>query len=255
MTAEHLVFVAFFAGVSACFALLRRHAMSVSSVLDIEGRDRRAVRCSGRAVARALVLAALLPAVVALSAVVAGEAFVPLFAAAGIAVPVAFTPGGVAVWAGAIPDDPSLPPVFAALCLALTGGLAAALRNSAAFVFLAFHAVLAALCLIVDLVFGATVPDRASVTSWVLNTAFFLVMASQFFFAFLTGGTFRQWMASLFSAVLSGSAFALGASVLAMLAGVVDGTSYMLMVYLVLAYGIVAAHVAALSLSLGTRAA
>lgn len=256
MTAEFILVLVLFAVVTVNGAIVRHRAMARQTVLDIARADQAETKAErlpvGGSVPFTIALAIGLLCIIAFVATGVGGVLHNAMGSMGLDVPIDIMPTGVTVdITGFAPAAGDLS-WFAATCLGLLGLMAFFLRGTAGYVFFAFHAALACLCLVVDYFVDAPVTDRASVTKWVLNTAFYLILTSQFFFAFFLRKTLRQVILGAVSAAMSGASLAFGATVLAILGSSVDETSYMLMIYLTVAYGIVALHVTALTLSLSS---
>jgi hypothetical protein len=256
MTAEFFLVLGLFAVVSVNGAIVCHRAMARQTVLDIARADQADAALErpriGASVPFTLAMAIGMLSIIAFVATGVGDVLQRVLTSIDLHAPIEIVPLGIVVDSTAFAPAAGGLSWFAATCLGLLGLMAAFLRHTAGYVFFAFHAALACLCLVVDYLVDAPVTDRASVTTWVLNTAFYLILASQFFFAFFLRRTLRQVLLGAASAAMSGASLALGATVLAVLANSVDETSYMLMIYLTVAYGIVALHVTALTLSLSS---
>lgn len=252
MTREFLLLIGVFAAIVVGGSLVRRHAMSETSLLDISRPGGRAGRATGAGtLLRPGLLAILLVVTVLVSARVLVAILPDVFSAFGFSTPVRFGPARIEI-DHRLGDREAITgiPWFAATCTLCLGTLAMALRKSAAFVFVAFHAALSGLCLTVDFFLQAPVIDRGAVAESILNTAFVLILISQFIFSFFYRRTRRQVALALVSAVASGAAIALGAAIVATLIIVVNETSFMLLIYLLVAYGIVASHVTAIAMAI-----
>ncbi|WP_143529861.1 hypothetical protein [Salibaculum halophilum] len=251
MTREFLLLIGVFAAIIVGASLVRRHAMSKTSLLDISRPGGRAGRATGAGTLLPGLLAILLVVTVLVSARAMGAILPDVFSAFGFSTPVRFGPARIEI-DHRLGDREAITgiPWFAATCTLCLGTLAMALRKSAAFVFVAFHAALSGLCLTVDFFLQAPVIDRGAVAESILNTAFVLILISQFIFSFFYRRTLRQVALALVSAVASGAAIALGAAIVATLIIVVNETSFMLLIYLLVAYGIVASHVTAIAMAI-----
>lgn len=252
MTREFLLLIGVFALIVLGGSLVRRHAMSKTSLLDISRPGGRADRAAAtRTLLWPSLFAVLLVATVLVSARALGAILPDVFSAFGFSTPVRFGLARIEI-GHRLGDEDAVSgiPWFAATCTLGLGTLAMALRASAAFVFVAFHAALSGLCLTVDFFLQVPVIDRGTVAASILNTAFVLILISHFIFSFFYRRTLRQVALGVVSAVASGAAIALGAAIVASLITVVNETSFMLLIYLLVAYGIVASHVTAISLAI-----
>jgi hypothetical protein len=255
MKAEHALFLALFSLLAAGGTMIWRRAMSVTSLYDTSTPARANSQApSAHILAYGLAMAILSVSVIALIAWLAIGLLKSLLIDLGMNVPIEISFRGLHVSADGFLKPPDELPHVAMICTVLFGVLAVALRNSAGFVFFSFHTALAGLCVVVDFVVASPVAGRAAITMWMLNVAFYMVMASQcFFVVFFARRTLHQAVVAVACAALSGLTFAICTVALSTLATIVDETSFMLMIYLILAYGITASHVAALSMSLAYR--
>ena len=149
-------------------------------------------------------------------------------------------------------DGPTSNVVLSGALVVVSGGLAFLFRNTVAFIFFAFHFILAFLCALLDGFLFVPLADKYLLVERAALFSFAIVLFSQLAFLAFQPASIRGTLRLVLSIFVSSAAFVIGCFALGFVLQRSDGTLLIFVTYIVMSYGIFGLHVASLTLLMDT---